>query len=86
MQKDAIETLLLELKNSIIILKKELELKTEIIPNNGFFTSKQVCELLQVSENTLQRMREEKRVIYYQIGNFSFRYPADQFLHYKNAA
>ena len=45
-----------------------------------YLTSKQVMELLQVSENTLQRMRMDKFIEFYQIGDFSFRYPSKQFL------
>jgi len=63
---------------------KRIEAKT--IPLNKYLTSKEVMLLIQVSENTLQKMREQGRIEFYQIGDFSFRYPSSQFIQTKRAA
>ncbi len=68
-------------------IREELKImESKTIQLGKYLTSKEVMKLLQVTENTLARMREEKRIEYYQIGDYSFRYPSSQFTQTKKAA
>ena len=72
---------LIQLQETVLYIKELIEkFDKSKKAMDTYLTSKQVMELLQVSENTLQRMRADKFIEFYQIGDFSFRYPSNQFI------
>jgi hypothetical protein len=71
--------LLQEIYEKLIQLEDKVEgYATGIIPVGKCYTSKQVEELLQISDVTLGRMRAENRIVYKLISDNSYRYPVDQ--------
>lgn len=44
-------------------------IKKEISPQKEYLTSKEVCKMLQVSNRTLQRMRDAKAIGFTYVGN-----------------
>jgi len=75
------DPILIQLQETVLYIKELIEkLDKNKKAMEPYLTSKQVMELLQVTENTLQRMRIEHRIEFVQIGNFTFRYPSNQYV------
>ena len=49
-----------------------------VVPENGFYTSNQVKELLQIGEDVLADLRKKQKIKFIKLSNFTFRYKADQ--------
>lgn len=63
-------------------------IKKEITPQKEYLTSKEVCELLHVSNRSLQRMRDAKAIGFTYVGN-SCRYKRteiEKYLHDRGTA
>jgi hypothetical protein len=62
-------------------LIKELQITIQenvVIPNDGYYNSRDVQKRLKISDDTLAKMRAEGRIVFEPISAFSFRYPIDQ--------
>lgn len=71
--------LLQEIYDKLIQLENKVErYATGLIPVGKCYTSKQVQELLQISDDTLNRLRAENKIVYKTLSDKSFRYPVDQ--------
>lgn len=44
-----------------------------------YYTSPQVMELLQISENTLTKLRRDGKIEFFPLSDSSYRYPVSQF-------
>ena len=55
------------------VRKHEAAIKEDISPQKEYLTSKEVCELLHISNRTLQRMRDARVIDFTYVGN-SCRY------------
>jgi GTPase Era involved in 16S rRNA processing len=53
---------------------------------DGYYTSSEVMETLNISENTLTKMRRLGKVEFIEISNGSYRYPKRQFAANKKVA
>lgn len=64
-----------QLLDDISFIKKKLE---PIVPQNGFYTSAQVKQLLQIDDSILTSMRDKKIIQFLQLSDRTFRYKSDQ--------
>ena len=73
-ESSAFKELTEQIKDIAAFVRKQgAAIKKDISPQKEYFTSKEVCELLHVSNRTLQRMRDAKVIGFTYVGN-SCRY------------
>lgn len=61
-----------------LVLDKLDLFEKHYLPINGFYTSKQVQDLLQISDEILGRMRKNGRIEYVLTSDLTYRFPANQ--------